>query len=79
MKGGERRSRIPCYSTLSEAFAARRGYGTSSANVAGERIASKTVIWAAGVAPSPAGTWLKAKRDDARSSSSSEHQPIGTP
>jgi len=28
--------------------------------VAGERIASKTVIWTAGVAPSPAGTWPKA-------------------
>jgi NADH:ubiquinone reductase (H+-translocating) len=27
--------------------------------VAGERIASKTVIWTAGVAPSPAGKWLK--------------------
>src|SRR5260370_7716664 len=26
--------------------------------VAGERIASKTVIWTAGVAPSPAGKWL---------------------
>jgi len=24
----------------------------------GERIASKTVIWTAGVAPSPAGKWL---------------------
>jgi NADH dehydrogenase len=27
--------------------------------VAGERIASKTVIWTAGVTPSPAGRWLK--------------------
>src|ERR1700693_4871926 len=27
--------------------------------VAGERIVSKTVIWTAGVAPSPAGQWLK--------------------
>jgi len=33
--------------------------------VAGERIASKTVIWTAGVAPSPAGTWLKAATDRA--------------
>lgn len=33
--------------------------------VAGERIASKTVIWTAGVAPSPAGKWLKAEMDHA--------------
>jgi NADH:ubiquinone reductase (H+-translocating) len=33
--------------------------------VAGERIASKTVIWTAGVAPSPAGKWLKAATDRA--------------
>ncbi len=33
--------------------------------VAGERIASKTVIWTAGVAPSPAGKWLKAGTDRA--------------
>src|SRR5713101_951824 len=33
--------------------------------VAGERIASKTVIWTAGVAPSPAGQWLKAPTDRA--------------
>lgn len=31
--------------------------------VAGERIASKTVIWTAGVAPSPAGNWLGADTD----------------
>jgi NADH dehydrogenase FAD-containing subunit len=31
----------------------------------GERIASKTVIWTAGVAPSPAGKWLKAPTDRA--------------
>jgi NADH dehydrogenase FAD-containing subunit len=31
--------------------------------VAGERIASKTVIWTAGVAPSPAGKWLEAETD----------------
>jgi NADH dehydrogenase FAD-containing subunit len=31
--------------------------------VAGERIASRTVIWTAGVAPSPAGKWLKAETD----------------
>jgi len=30
--------------------------------VAGERIASKTVIWTAGVTPSPAGQWLGAQR-----------------
>jgi NADH:ubiquinone reductase (H+-translocating) len=30
--------------------------------IAGERIASKTVIWTAGVAPSPAGKWLGWKR-----------------
>ena len=33
--------------------------------VAGERIASKTVIWTAGVSPSPAGKWLKAETDRA--------------
>jgi len=31
--------------------------------VAGERITSKTVIWTAGVAPSPAGKWLNAETD----------------
>ena len=31
--------------------------------VAGERIATKTVIWTAGVAPSPAGKWLNATTD----------------
>lgn len=31
--------------------------------VAGERIRSKTVIWTAGVTPSPAGTWLNAETD----------------
>ena len=31
----------------------------------GERIASKTVIWTAGVAPSPAGKWLQAETDSA--------------
>src|ERR1700756_3381233 len=33
--------------------------------VAGERIASKTVIWTAGVTPSPAGKWLRAETDRA--------------
>lgn len=33
--------------------------------VAGERIVSKTVIWTAGVTPSPAGRWLKAETDHA--------------
>ncbi|HEV3276439.1 MAG TPA: NAD(P)/FAD-dependent oxidoreductase [Terriglobia bacterium] len=33
--------------------------------VAGERILSKTVIWTAGVAPSPAGTWLNVETDRA--------------
>jgi NADH dehydrogenase len=32
---------------------------------AGERIASKTVVWTAGVAPSPAGKWLKVETDHA--------------
>ena len=35
------------------------------ASVAGEHIASKTVIWTAGVAPSPAGKWLEAATDRA--------------
>jgi NADH:ubiquinone reductase (H+-translocating) len=33
--------------------------------VAGERTASKTVIWTAGVAPSPAGKWLNVETDRA--------------
>jgi NADH:ubiquinone reductase (H+-translocating) len=33
--------------------------------VAGERIASKTVIWTAGVTPSPAGKWLSVDTDHA--------------
>jgi NADH:ubiquinone reductase (H+-translocating) len=33
--------------------------------VGGERIASKTVLWAAGVAPSPAGKWLGVATDHA--------------
>jgi NADH:ubiquinone reductase (H+-translocating) len=33
--------------------------------VSGERIVSKTVIWTAGVAPSPAGKWLNAETDRA--------------
>jgi NADH dehydrogenase len=33
--------------------------------VAGERIVSKTVVWTAGVAPSPAGKWLKVETDRA--------------
>src|SRR6201987_1839301 len=33
--------------------------------VAGERMASKTVIWTAGVAPSPAGKWLNVETDRA--------------
>jgi len=33
--------------------------------VAGERVASKTVIWTAGVTPSPAGKWLGAETDRA--------------
>jgi NADH:quinone reductase (non-electrogenic) len=33
--------------------------------VAGERIHSKTVIWTAGVAPSPAGRWLNVETDRA--------------
>ena len=33
--------------------------------VGGERIASRTVIWTAGVAPSPAGKWLNAETDRA--------------
>src|SRR6201998_1368441 len=33
--------------------------------IAGERIAGKTVIWTAGVAPSPAGKWLTVETDRA--------------
>jgi len=33
--------------------------------LAGKRIVSKTVIWTAGVAPSPAGKWLNTKTDPA--------------
>lgn len=46
----------------------RLGHGVDqidgdSVGVAGERIASKTVIWTAGVAPSPAGKWLGVETD----------------
>jgi NADH dehydrogenase FAD-containing subunit len=46
------------------------GYGveridTEGVVVEGHRIASKTVIWTAGVAPSPAGKWLNAEADRA--------------
>src|SRR5207247_9437962 len=48
----------------------RRGQGMEQIDadgvvVAGERIASKTVIGTAGVAPSPAGKWLKVETDRA--------------
>lgn len=48
----------------------RLGHGVDSIDdqgviVAGERIPSKTVIWTAGVAPSPAGKWLNAETDRA--------------
>jgi len=48
----------------------RLGHGVDhidadGASVAGEHIASKTVIWTAGVAPSPAGKWLGAATDHA--------------
>lgn len=48
----------------------RLGHGVDKVDaegviVAGERIASKTVIWTAGVAPSPAGKWLNAAIDRA--------------
>jgi NADH dehydrogenase FAD-containing subunit len=48
----------------------RLGYGVDQidedgAIVAGERISSKTVIWTAGVAPSPAGKWLNVETDRA--------------
>src|SRR5262249_36636112 len=33
--------------------------------IAGKRIASKTVLWTAGVAPSPAGQWLNVETDRA--------------
>jgi NADH:ubiquinone reductase (H+-translocating) len=48
----------------------RLGHGvdqidTDGVIIAGERIASKTVIWTAGVAPSPAGKWLNVATDRA--------------
>jgi NADH dehydrogenase len=48
----------------------RLGHGTDhidadGVTVAGERIWSKTVIWTAGVAPSPAGKWLSVNTDHA--------------
>jgi NADH:ubiquinone reductase (H+-translocating) len=48
----------------------RLGYSVDQINaegivVGGERIASKTVIWTAGVAPSPAGQWLRTQTDRA--------------
>ena len=48
----------------------RLGHGVDQVDaegviVAGERIASQTVIWTAGVAPSPAGRWLNVQTDRA--------------
>lgn len=48
----------------------RLGHGVDQINadgvvVAGEQIESKTVIWTAGVAPSPAGKWLNVETDRA--------------
>jgi NADH:ubiquinone reductase (H+-translocating) len=48
----------------------RLGHGVDQIDVdgvivAGERISSQTVIWTAGVAPSPAGRWLNAPTDRA--------------
>jgi NADH dehydrogenase len=48
----------------------RLGHGVDSIDdqgvvIAGDRIVSKTVIWTAGVAPSPAGKWLNAETDRA--------------
>jgi NADH dehydrogenase FAD-containing subunit len=48
----------------------RLGHGVDQVDqdgvvVAGERIATKTVIWTAGVAPSPVGKWLGAETDHA--------------
>src|ERR1700690_88024 len=39
--------------------------GAGGIMVAGERIVSKTVIWTAGVSPSPAGKWLQVEKDPA--------------
>lgn len=41
------------------------GIDADGVTVAGERIASKTVIWTAGVSPSPAAEWLEAEADRA--------------
>src|SRR5271170_4902215 len=41
------------------------GIDADGVTVAGERILSKVVIWTAGVAPSPAGKWLKTETDRA--------------
>ena len=46
----------------------RLGYGVDQIDaggvvVGGARISSKTVIWTAGVAPSPAGKWLNVPTD----------------
>ena len=48
----------------------RLGHGADQVDadgvvVAGERIKSKTVVWTAGVSPSPAGKWLKVETDHA--------------
>jgi NADH dehydrogenase FAD-containing subunit len=48
----------------------RLGHGVDTVDedgviVAGERIATRTVIWTAGVAPSPAGKWLAVETDRA--------------
>jgi len=48
----------------------RLGFGVDQVDAdgivgAGQRIASRTVIWTAGVAPSPAGAWLRVPTDHA--------------
>src|SRR5437773_11934810 len=69
----------PCSENLSKAakqrleklgVEVRLGHGVDHIDaegvvVAGERIPSKTVIWTAGVAPSPAGKWLGVATDRA--------------
>jgi NADH:ubiquinone reductase (H+-translocating) len=50
---------------ISHQFQANSAFSSLDVVLAGKRIVSKTVIWTAGVAPSPAGKWLNTKTDPA--------------
>src|SRR5256885_7164250 len=60
--------RRPPRSTLFPYTTLFRSIDEDGVIVGGERIASRTVIWTAGVAPSPAGKWLAVLRSEEHTS-----------